>query len=217
MQREFERVIGVIAAAVMLLGIYLLFSPPATQSTYWETSQSGQFGQDQETSPGNPPPEPHFNLTSLPEIEAGARVEFGTTKDSRPFEANHALISGWSVPEPGGIWTLGKNAAIGFVVRCRSAACASDDALLLFDGSIYVVPGHPRQVISVWIGNRKVDEVSLSMQYAKFAVELKGIDVKDGTPIVLTMHLPDATLQGKANPNDLREIAFRIAGLRLEL
>jgi hypothetical protein len=215
MQQQFERAIGVIAAAVVLLGIYLLFGSPSFQRPSWESSQSGPFGQ--ETLSRNPPPEPHYDLTSLPKIEAGARVEFGTDKDDRPFEVNRALISGWSVPEPGGIWTLGKNATIGFVVRCGSAACASDDALLLFDGPIYVAPGHPRQAIAVWIGNRMVDEVSLSMPYAKFAVELKGLDVKDGIPIVLSLYLPDATVQGKANPNDLREIAFRIAGLRLEL
>jgi hypothetical protein len=215
MQQQFELAISIIVGAVILLGIYLLFSPPPFQRPSWETNQSGQSGQ--ETPRGDPPPEPHFDLTSVPKFDAGARVKFGTDTSSRPFEANHALISGWSVPEPGGIWTLGQNSAIGFVVRCRPASCASDDALLVFDGSVYVVPGHPRQAITVWIGIRKVDEVSLSMQYAKFAVELKDIDVKDGTPIVLSLHLPDATVQRKANPNDLREIAFRISGLRLEL
>jgi len=214
MQRQFERAIGIILVAVMLLGIYLWFSSPSSQGPSPAAGRSEPVGQ--QTS-SEPPPEPRYDLTSLPKIEAGARVEFGTDKYGIPFEFNHALISGWSVPEPGGIWTLGKNAAIGFVVRCASAACTSDDALLWFDGQIYVVPGHPRQTITAWIGNRKVDEASLSMPYAKFAIKLIGLNVKDGTPIVLSLHLPDAIVQGKANPTDHREIAFRIAGLRLEL
>jgi hypothetical protein len=40
----------------------------------------------------------------------------------------------------------------------------------------------------------------------------------DGTPIILSVRLPDATVTGTVNnPNDLREVAFRIKGLPLEL
>jgi hypothetical protein len=44
------------------------------------------------------------------------------------------------------------------------------------------------------------------------------VAVGDATPVVLSLRLPDAIVQGKIiSSNDPREIAFRIAGMRLAL
>jgi hypothetical protein len=66
----------------------------------------------------------------------------------------------------------------------------------------------------VWVGKRKVDEVTLSMPPNKFAISLEGVAIKDGTPVILSLRLPDAIV---ASSTDSREVAFRIKSLRLEL
>ena len=137
-------------------------------------------------------------------------MKFGVGNDNR------ALISGWAVPDKGGVWSVRKDAAIGFVVRCEPTDCATNDALLHFDGGLFVPPGHFRQTIEMWIGTKKVDEAAPTLSPARFAMELKGIALKDGTPLVFSLHLPDAMVQGASNPNDLRELALLISGLRLE-
>jgi hypothetical protein len=208
MQRQLRAGSGLIAVFVVVFGTYFLFrgpSQPRTEAPELNPSmQVGQGGSDEIF-----PPEPAYDLASLPRIEIGQQFEFGVDQDNR------ALISGWSVPEPGGIWSLGKHAEIGFVIADVSA---TDNAVLLFEGMVFVVPRHPQQTIEVWLANRKLNEVRLVNSQNKFTVVLDGVAIIDGTPIILSLRLPNAIVQGNVtNSNDPREIAFRIKSLRLEL
>jgi hypothetical protein len=171
-----------------------------------------------EISNETPSPEPSYSPASILRIEVGQELEFGTDKENHPLTDNRALISGWSAPESGGIWSLGKDAAIGFVVHCEPAVCAKKDATLLFEGMAYGAAGHLQQTIEVWIRNRKVDQVTLSNSLTKFSIVLNGVTIEDGAPIILSLHLPDAIVPaGIMNLGDPRELAFRIKSLRLNL
>lgn len=216
MARPINDGISIIVALISVFGIYFLYSAPSSVLRSSEINRSEQ--PIRERSNETPSLEPTYDLASLPPIEVGQTIEFGLDSNNRARPANRALLVGWSVPEPGGIWSLGKNAAIGFVVRCGTAVCATDEATLLFEGMVFVTAGHPRQTIEVWSGTRKVDQVTLSSALTKFAITLDGVTVKDGTPIVLSLRLPDAIVQGKVtNSLDPREVAFRIKSFRLEL
>lgn len=206
--------IGMVAVSAIVFGIYFLFSAPAPHAS--ETSRSEQF--TLEDAQQIPPPVPTYDATSLPQIEVGKTLEFGTDEDDHPLPSNRALLTGWSVPELGGIWSLGKDAAIGFVVHCESAVCVTDNAVLRFEGIAFVVPRHTKQTIEVWVGQRKVDQVVLSTTQTKFTIGLDGVAIKDSEPIILLLHLPDAIVQGTVTrSDDPREVAFRIKSLQLEL
>jgi hypothetical protein len=211
MQRQMKSIIWLIAVLGVVFGTYFLFrGPPRPNTQAAEMTlpmQAGQQGSDEIA-----PPEPAYDLASLPRIGIGQQVEFGVDQDNR------ALISGWSVPEAGGIWSLGKHAAIGFVLNCGAGICATDNPVLIFEGTVFVVPRHPQQTIEVWVADRKVNEVRLMNQQNKFAVTLEGVAIMDGTPFILSLRLPDAIVPGKVvNSSDPREIAFRIKSVRLEL
>jgi hypothetical protein len=210
MQRQIKLGISLVCLLIFIFAIYFVSSaPPANMAS--KTNGPGEFTQTDPNEPA-PPPEPKYDIASLPSIDVDQKVEFGTGKDNR------ALISGWSVPEPGGIWSLGKNAAIGFLVRCKPTACISDDLMLVFEGSAFVAPGHLSQRIEAWLGKRKVDRVRLSTPYGgMFWISLKGVQIEDGTPLVVSLSFPDAVPSKVTNSTDAREVAFRIASLRLEM
>jgi hypothetical protein len=211
MQRQVKAGSGLIAVFVSLIGIYFLFGSPSQPNI--EDSENNPYVEFGPLSSGEiAPSEPAYDLASLPRIEIGQRLEFGIGKDNR------ALLSGWSVQEPAGIWSLGKNAAIGFVVKSDSEKPTVDYSMLLFEGMAFLAPGHPQQTVEVWVGNRKVDEVKLRNTQNKFALALDGVVLKDGSPVILSLRLPDAMVPAKViYSNDPREIAFRIESLLLEL
>jgi hypothetical protein len=211
MQRQVKSTIGLIAVFGVVFGTYFLFrGSPRPNSEAAEMNLPMQVGR--EGSDEIAPPEPAYDLASLPRIGTGQQVEFGADQDNR------ALISGWSVPEPGGVWSLGKHAAIGFAFNCEAGACANDNPVLLFQGGVFVVPGQPQQTIEVWLGQKKLNEITLLTPQANFAVALEGVTIIDGTPIILSLRLPDAIAPSEViKSNDPREIAFRIKSLRLEL
>jgi hypothetical protein len=94
MQRQVKSGIGLIAVLGVVFGTYFLFRGPSRTSTEApELSPSIQVGQDgcDEIAP----PQPAYDVASLPRIEIGQQVEFGVDQDNR------ALLSGWSVPGPG--------------------------------------------------------------------------------------------------------------------
>jgi hypothetical protein len=209
MQRQVKSTIGLIAVFGVVFGTYFLFRGSARPNMEAPEMnllmQVGPQGSDEIA-----PPEPAYDLASLPRIGIGQQVEFGVDQDNR------ALISGWSVPESGGIWSLGKHAAIGFVFSCDAGACANDNPVLLFEGGVFVVPRRPQQTIEVWLGKKKLNEMTLRTPQANFAVALEGVTIIDGTPIILSLRLPDAQAT-VTNSNDQREIAFRIKSLRVQL
>jgi hypothetical protein len=208
MQWQFRTGSSLIAVFVVVFGTYFLFRGPSQPSTQApELNPAMQVGQDgcHEIAP----PQTAYDVASFPRIEIGQQVEFGVDHDNR------ALISGWSVPEPGGIWSLGKHAAIGFVIAGLSA---TDNPVLLLEGMAFVVPRHPEQTVEVWLAEKKLNEVTLRNPQNKFTVALEGVAISDGTPIILSLRLPDAIVPGEVTiSNDPREVAFRIKSFRLEL
>jgi hypothetical protein len=208
MHRQMKSIIGLIAVLGVVFGTYFLFrGPPRPNTQAAEMTlpmQAGQQGSDEIA-----PPEPAYDLASLPRIGIGQKVEFGVDQDNR------ALISGWSVPEPGGIWSLGKHAAIGFVI---AGVSATDHPVLLLEGTAFLVPRHRQQTVEVWLSKRKLNEVTLWSSQNTLNVVLEPVPIMDGTPVILSLRLPDAIVPAKVTDSkDPREVAFRIKSLRLEL
>ena len=211
MHGHLKSAIGLVLVSIVVFGTYFLFRGPSRPNMQAaETDLPTQV--DQRGSDEIAPPEPAYDVASLPSIAIGQQVEFGAGQDNR------ALVSGWSIPEPGGIWSLGKHAGIGFVLNCEAAPCGSENPVLLFEGMVFVVPRHPQQAIEVWLAKKKLNEVTIRTTQTKFTVALEGVAISNGTPIILSLRLPDAIAPGGViNSNDPREIAFRINSLRLEL
>jgi hypothetical protein len=208
MQRQVKSGVRLIAVLGVVFGTYFLFRGPARPSTDTpELNPAMQVGEDGADEIA--PPEPAYDLATLPRIGIGQQVEFGVDHDNR------ALISGWSVPEPGGIWSLGKHAAIGFVI---AGVSATDNPVLLLEGMAFLVPPHRQQTVEVWLANRKLNEVTMRNSENKFTVVLEPVPIMDGTPIILSLRLPDAIVPAAVtNSNDPRQLAFRIKSVRLEL
>jgi hypothetical protein len=160
---------------------------------------------------GAPPPTPTYNVASLPTLKPGGELKFGVGQDNR------ALLSGWSAPEMGGVWSAANDASIGFTVQCTPVDCPTEDPILLFSGVVYVVPGHFSQTIEAWVGDKQVDEAKLSpaTPNTEFVIVLKGLAVSDRMPIVLLLHLPDAIRQ-ENDSKDGPKLALRIASLRFD-
>ena len=159
-----------------------------------------------------PPPIPTYNVASLPTLRPGGELKFGVGQDNR------ALLSGWSAPDVGGVWSAANDASIGFTVQCTPIECqTTDDLILLFSGVVYVVPGHFIQTIEAWVGDRRVDTATLSpaTPNTEFVIALKGVALRDGAHIVLLLHLPDA-IEQENDLNDGRKLALRIASLSLD-
>ena len=149
------------------------------------------------------PPTHSYDAASLPPIVLGQEIDFGTGKDNR------ALISGWSAPEPGGLWSRRHDAAIGFSVRCND--CFVTDLLLQFMCKVFLPLGGHFQRIEFWIDGKKIDQVRISVPQSTFVVQLKGLKIRDSTAVVLSLRLPDA-IKPQGDP---RALAINLSSIRL--
>src|SRR5437899_2198845 len=87
MQRQIELGISLLCVLIFIFAVYFVSSaPPANMPS--KTNGPGEFTQIDANEPA-PPPEPKYDIASLPSIVVDQKVEFGTGKDNR------ALISGW--------------------------------------------------------------------------------------------------------------------------
>ena len=205
--RQFEAFFAVLATAFLSVVCYVILGGSWTSGSVRDAMTLERPGSHTDA----PPPTPTYNVASLPTLKPGAELKFGVGHDNR------ALLSGWSAPDVGGVWSAANDASIGFMVQCTSVECPTDDPIVVFSGLVYVGPGHFSQTIEAWVGDKKVDEVTLSpaTPNTEFVIVLKGLALRDGVPIVLLLHLPDAIRQ-ENHPNDGRKLALRVASLRLD-
>src|SRR5207302_10521892 len=121
------------------------------------------------------PTAPPYNAAGLP------RVTLGQTLDFRNGQNASALISGWSRPEPQGVWSDGTEAYIGFVTQ----GMAGKDVSIHFNCGALAVAKWPQQKIEFWSGSTKLSEVTLVKDADNnFSVPLRGLSLKDGDPLV---------------------------------
>jgi hypothetical protein len=139
----------------------------------WEGSNANQIN------------EPTYNAALLPRLSSGQTIDFSNGQNTS------ALLSGWSNAEPQAVWTEGHNAFVGFVVNIGTGADAPKHAA--FRAMPYVVSGKlDAQRVEVWSGGKKLAEYGLKSQDSVFTVPLDGMSIRDGTPVILRLYLPDA-------------------------
>ena len=87
------------------------------------------------SSHSSEPPIPTYDIASLPPLRPGGELNFGLGQDNR------ALLSSWSAPEREGVWSVEKDASIGFLVQCAPAKCPAHDPILFGLGSFPCLAG----------------------------------------------------------------------------
>ncbi len=169
MRAHYGHAVNLVAITIFVFGVYFLFASLPTHPT----SVVDEFGAlPHHASQEMPPPKPAYNAALLPQLSPGQQINFGTGKDNR------ALISGWNAPEPGGVWSKGHTAAIGFSVHCQR--CVINDPVLLLSGDLLLLPEHPSQIMKFWVRGKNVDTLRLSMPPNSFAVQLGNLTISDG-------------------------------------
>jgi hypothetical protein len=146
------------------------------------------------------------DAASLPHLAAGQTLAFAGGQNQS------SLLSGWSSPEPGGVWSAENTAYVGFVVN---GAALPKEAIV--QAGVFLVPGKlDEQHVQVWSGDKKLAEYDLKDEEAQFAIPLGDVTIKNGTPVVLRFNLPDARAPQQLGVNDdTRLIALSIQSLRL--
>jgi hypothetical protein len=130
--------------------------------------------------------EPSFQRASLPRLSVGQTLEFGNGQNES------ALLSGWSGREPGGVWSLGGAAYLGFLVETESISAPELPGKLTIRAEAFVVPGKlPKQTVEAWSSGTKRGTYTLEGD-AEFTVSLDPVAVKQGSPLTVAFNLPDA-------------------------
>ena len=154
--------------------------------------------------------ESDYELSELPVVALDRSLSFAKGAN-RP-----ALLRGWSMSEPWGVWTDGNAAYLAF--RPAPTLSAMDESLVLsLTGKAYIVPDMlPRQEIRVWVNGHAVETVKLQNPEADISVPLDGVRMDDSAPIIVALELatvasPDAV----QNIPDPRLLAFGIESLTI--
>jgi hypothetical protein len=147
--------------------------------------------------------EPSYRRASLPRLRAGETLEFGNGRNES------ALLSGWSAREPGGVWSDGNAAYLGFLVHGGSNSASNAPGKLTVRATAFVVPGKlPNRRLEVRSNGTKIGTYTLE-RHAEFTVSLDRVAVKDGLPLTVALYLPDTRSPLKTNNTpDPRQLAI---------
>jgi hypothetical protein len=149
--------------------------------------------------------EPAYNAETLPRISAGQILDLASLQN------RDALLSGWSVAEPG-VWSAGA-AFVGFVVEGTDAPKQA-----IVRAVTALVPGKlSEQRVQVWSDGKKLGEFELHNANAEFAVPLTKLNTRNGTPVILGFYLPDAKAPAEVDTNnpDTRTLGLYLKSLQL--
>jgi hypothetical protein len=98
-----------------------------------------------------------------------------------------ALLSGWSAPEPWGVWSNGFVAELGFVPE----GVAGKTLAFQIACNIFVAPQAPKQKVELWAGTVKLADVELS-QSGTISGSIPAGGLRDGAPLIVTLKIPTA-------------------------
>jgi hypothetical protein len=151
--------------------------------------------------------EPPYSVAALPRLRSGQSLNFSSGQN------RSALLAGWSGSEPTGVWSAGHAAFIGFVVDGGAGQSAPQGVAVranVFLGST------GEQRVQVWSGTKQLAEYNLKKPTAELAIPLGGLNLGNGTPVILGFYLPDSTSPANARMGaDRRDLALFIISLQL--
>jgi hypothetical protein len=138
----------------------------------------------------------------FPRVALDQKLDFANGKNSG------ALISGWSVAEPGGVWSDGDEAHLGLIIVNGGG---KPKLRLSFEGQAAIFPQAPRQKIELWARNNKLNEVSFTTSAANFSVPLAELNINSEVyTLELTLKLPLAVTV------ESRKLGFGLISVRFE-
>ena len=142
--------------------------------------------------------EPAYDIESLPPLNPSETLSVSNGK------IQPALLSGWYAPEPPkGVWSQGKVAYLGFVIRGPAVPKKLE---------ITAAPWK-QQKIEVWANGTKVGQSEVNNENHNVQIPLDGIALKDGAPLILMFYLPDAAEVGNG---DSRVVALYLDSIQTE-
>ncbi|MGC0389268.1 DUF7024 domain-containing protein [Bradyrhizobium sp. USDA 241] len=148
-----------------------------------------------------------YDVASLPRLEIGRTVTFGNG------ENRGALIQGWSNPESWGVWSDGNLAELGFVVL----GSAGEDARLVIEYKAFINDRMPRQEVQFWSRNTELNDVTLAKASGTITVQLAGLRLGPGYPLILQLRIPLATSPRQlALSQDARKLGLGLVSVRFE-
>jgi hypothetical protein len=172
------------------------------------------WGKSQVSSTTQPPPqmqEPTYNAATLPRVAPSQTLDFTNGQNAS------ALLSGWSSPEPSGVWTATNTAFLGFVVNG-----IPDPKEVVLHAAAWLIPGKLEdQRVQVWSAGKKLAEFELKYQSQNdepndLRVPLNDITTSKGSPVVLGLYFLDAKPANQVVANgDSRTLGLRLISLQL--
>jgi hypothetical protein len=158
----------------------------------------------------SPIPDVVYNMAALPRLSSAQALDFRGEGKNRG-----ALLSGWSGSEPGGVWSEGHTAIIGFIAD-NIKPNDSAGLVILLHVDAYLVPKKLElQRVQVWFGNQKISEYAIDSSPRDLQVHLPG-PLKQGAPITLGLYLPNANSPNAVvGSSDTRVVAVRLESLKL--
>jgi hypothetical protein len=106
----------------------------------------------------------------------------------------YALVSGWRIPEPWGVWSNGPRAALTF--RLRDGPPLSGESRLILHLKAYLAPPYPPvQHFSVWQDKTKLGEATLVVSDTTITFPLNGVTLpRDPTPVMLQFEIAELSI-----------------------
>jgi hypothetical protein len=131
----------------------------------------------------------------------------------RNDENRGALISGWSYPEPWGIWSDGYEAQLGLVVL----GISGENAKIFIECKAFVDAEVPEQKIEFWSRNIRLGEVTLKEPKASFSIPLNGLKLGQDHPLLLRLRMPFARSPQELHiSDDSRRLAVGLVSVRFD-
>jgi len=151
---------------------------------------------------------PEYGGSNFPRVEGGQTLSF------RNGQNRGALISGWSDPDPFGVWSDGNEAQLGFVVL----GINGETARIFIECSPFLPAEVPEQKIEVWSRNISLGNVTLTLKSPNsFSIPLSGLKLGEGYPLVLQLRMPFARSPQELHMNpDVRKLAIKLASVRFD-
>jgi hypothetical protein len=152
-------------------------------------------------------PEPSYDTAALPHVASGQSLDFSNGKNARAF------FSGWSAPEPSGVWSATNAAYLGFVVDGIAAP-----KQITLHAVPWLVPGRlDDQRVQVWSAGKKLAEYDLNVPSPPdLEIPLTDIAVAGGKPVILGFYFPDARPASQTTmTTDGRKLGLQLMSLQL--
>lgn len=192
--------------------VYLVTDASVEELPGGEKLRSVRLNQEAFVHGALPPIKVHTGSTQLNVFKyaSSQRVLFG----AKGAVGAH-LAAGWNEMEAWGVWSSGKAARIRIDTPALSSMRARGGEFALeLGGRAFVVPQHPTQRISVYVGDRLVAEGIATVQRPNLRMRIEGSSLSGGEAAEIEIRIPDAVSPASLGVSgDVRVLGFGLESL----